>query len=286
MAKGGHKLEVQNLTKMYPPMRKGTIGLRDMLDTLKGRREEVLALQDVSFTIEAGEWFGLLGPNGAGKTTLCDIILDITSPTSGKVLYEGYDVNREHRQVRGKICTMDYQFFYRRVNVRESLRSSGAEWKLKPQETEERMNWLIKLFDMENKLDDWIIRLSGGMQRKVWLIATLMSGAEFYVFDEPTPGMDVFTRRKLYQELKRYQAETGTTILWTTHNLYEAQEACDRIAVTNNRLITVTTPQKLMQDMKKVNLEDAFVELLKEEAQPRTGPGETRLVVGPSPTVR
>jgi len=121
---------------------------------------------------------------------------------------------------------MEYWAFHGRVNVRQSLRQAGAEWMLTPEETEERISWLVDLFDLEEKLDDWMIRLSSGMYVKVKLIATLMSGAELLVFDEPTRWVDVFTRKKLYAQLRKYQRKTGTTIIWTTHNLYEAQETC------------------------------------------------------------
>jgi ABC-2 type transport system ATP-binding protein len=114
------------------------------------------------------------------------------------------------------------------------------------------------------------------MYVKIKLIATLMSGAELFVFDEPTPWMDVFTKRKLYEQLREYKKKTGTTIIWTTHNLHEAQDTCERIAVLNNKLVTVTTPKRLIDDMQEANLEDAFIALLKEEReqkeQPATGP--------------
>lgn len=256
-------LEVENLTKLYPPVRKGLVGFRDLVDTLKGKREEVLALRDISFDVSGGEWFGLLGPNGSGKTTLCNIILDVTTPTSGHVRYDGFDVNREHEKIQGRICTMQYQFLLQRVNVRDSLRRAGAEWMLPREEIEERMNWLVDIFDMREKLDDWLVRLSSGMFRKVMMIATLMSGAELLVFDEPTQGMDVFTRKKLYEQLHRFQRESGTTVFWTTHNLQEAEETCDRIAVIDNHLVTVTTPKKLVHEMEKANLEEAFITLLR-----------------------
>jgi len=280
MAYSGYKLEVDHLTKKYPPMRKGTVGFRDLVDTIRGRREEVLALDDITFNVEKGEWFGLLGPNGSGKTTFCDILLDIVTPTSGHIRLDGRDVNREHDYTQGRISEMEYWSFYGRVNVRDSLRQAGAEWMLTRQETEERMNWLVDLFDMRDKMDDWLQRLSAGMWVKVKLMATLMSGAELYVFDEPTPWMDVFTRRKLYAQLKEFQSKTNTTIVWTTHNLPEAQQTCQRIAVLNNRLVTVTTPAKLMHDMEKANLEDAFIALLKDEmeAKAQAKPAQTPAV--------
>jgi ABC-2 type transport system ATP-binding protein len=261
----GYKIEVQNLTKRYPPMRKGTVGFRDIIDTIKGRREEVLALEKISFNVQKGEWFGLLGPNGSGKTTFCDILLDITTPSSGHIMLDGVDVNRDHDRIRGKISEMEYWSFYSRVNVRDTLRRAGAEWMLTKEQTEERMNWLVDLFELREKMDDWVIRLSTGMMIKVKMIATLMAGAPVYVFDEPTPWMDIFTKRKLYAQLKEHKEKTRATIIWTTHNLHEAEQTCDRIAVLNNHLVTVTTPKRLIADMEKANLEEAFVALLKEE---------------------
>jgi ABC-2 type transport system ATP-binding protein len=162
---------------------------------------------------------------------------------------------------------MQYQFFLERVSVRDSLYRAGAEWMLPKKVIQEKTEWLVDIFDMREKLDDWLIRLSGGMFRKVMMMATLMSGAEFFVFDEPTPGMDVFTRRTLYSQLKRFKEESGTTIFWTTHNLHEAEQTCDRIAVLNNHLVVVTTPRKLIEDMEKADLEEAFIALLKSEGE-------------------
>ena len=256
---------MDSLSKSYPPVRKGYVGFRDLVDTLQGRREEILALKDISFSIGKGEWFGLLGPNGAGKTTFCDILLDITTPSSGRILLDGIDVNRQHNLTRGKICAMQYWFFQTRVSVRDTLLLAGSMWMLDPDEAEDRMYRLVDLFGVRDKIDEWNTRLSAGTAIKVLIIATLMSNAELLVFDEPTRFVDVLARRKVYEILKDAQRERGTTIVWTTHNLREAEEACDRIAVINNRLVMVTTPSRLTQEMGRSNLEDAFVQLLQDE---------------------
>ena len=263
----GDYLAVDHLTKRYPPVRKSVTGIRDLLDTLKGGREEISALDDVSFEIKKGEWFGLLGPNGAGKTTFCDILLDVTTPSSARVLFEGVDVNKDHDKTKGKICAMEYWFFNTRVDLKDTLLLAGSEWKLDPGECEERIEWIVDLLDLRSKLDEWPIRLSMGMQIKVYIAATLMSSAELLVFDEPTRFVDIFTRKKLYEHLKEFQKKTRTTIIWTTHNLHEAEETCDRIAVLNNHLVTVTTPRKLVEVMGKSNLEEAFIQLMEGEMQ-------------------
>lgn len=258
-------VEVQHLSKSYPPIRKGAIGFRDLLDTLKGRRENIPALKDMSFTVEKGEWFGVLGPNGAGKTTFCDILLDITTPSTGRILVDGIDVNKEHSKTKGQICAIQYWYFKNRLSVRDTLRTTALEWLIDEGTADERIEWLADLFQITDRLDDWFIRLSDGMRVKVQLIATLITQAELLVFDEPTPKLDVMTRRKLYTELKQYQNKTRTTIIWTTHNMAEAEKTCDRIAVINNRLLVLTTPRELVRDMEKADLEEAFIELLRRE---------------------
>jgi len=271
------KLEVEHLTKRYPPPRRGAVGFKDLVDTIRGRREEVVALDDVSFKVKSGEWFGLLGPNGAGKTTFCDILLDITTPTSGRILFDGRDVNRQHSYTKGRICTMAFWVFRNRIRMRDALTLAGKLWMLEREEIERKIEWLAELFGVTDKLDEWSLRLSRGTAVKMLIIATVMPDAELYVFDEPTPMLDILTRKKLYSQLKEFQHKTGATILCTTHNLQEAQETRDRIAVINNRLITAPTPGRLMAEMKKTSLEEAFIELLRNEVQgskPRTEPSQ------------
>jgi len=256
------KLEVDHITKKYPPMRKGVLGFRDFLDSLKGRRQQIVALDDISFDVKPGEWFGLLGPNGAGKTTFCDLLLDITTPTSGHIRLDGRDVNREHGYTRGRVAAMMYWSWHDRVSLRDSLLLAGTEWALTHEEACRRMDFLVGLFDVRDKLDEWVVRLSGGTRMKLDLIATLMSGAEVLVFDEPTARLDVLTRRRLYSQLKEFQSHTNTTIIWTTHNLHEAQATCDRVAVINTRLLAVARPQTLVEWTGKTDLEEAFIALL------------------------
>lgn len=176
-------IQVHDLSKTYPPIPKG-LGILQIF-----RRAETagtVALDHISFRIEGGEWFGLLGPNGAGKTTFCDILLDITHPTSGRILVDGIDVNKQHSKLKGMLCSVDYWSLDQRVKVRTFLERAGAEWMLPRKETRRRIDYLADLFEMGDKKDDWVIRLSGGMRKKLDLMATLMSGAPVLVLDEPT----------------------------------------------------------------------------------------------------
>jgi len=245
---------------------KGFLGWKSTLDSLRGRRgESILALRDVSFEVSEGEWFGILGPNGAGKTSFVDILADILIPTSGRVLFDGKDINRDRQHIAGKICFFDKWDMENRVKVRVILRKAAAEWAVPAERAKSRIAELAPLLGIEDKLDEWILRLSAGMKSKVRLLATLLCEPEILVFDEATLGLDVPSRRRLYDELNAYRAGTGCTIIWTTHNLHEAEAVCDRVALLNNSLITVDKPAEIVKRTKDPNLEEAFMSLLEAE---------------------
>ena len=266
------EITVYGLCKTYPPIPRG-LGLSQLLRRSKGTG--TLALDHVSFQIHGGEWFGVLGPNGAGKTTFCDILLDITHPTQGSIRINEIDVNKQHSKLKGMLCSIDYWSLDPRLRVRTFLEKSGAEWMLPRRQTRKRIEYLAELFEMKAKLDDWVVRLSGGMKKKINLMAALMSGAPALVLDEPTVGLDVFSRQSLYAQLKEYQKDFGATIAWTTHNLDEAEQVCDRIAVLNAKLLALATPQDLVQAMKKANLEQAFIEMIQKDRD-QTKQGESQ----------
>lgn len=129
-------IEVKGLTKYYPPMRIGIIGFQDITNLVRGRRQNVLALEDVTFDVHAGEVFGLLGPNGAGKTTFCKIISDLVLPNRGRAYILGHDVNKEHRKIAGKlVCifggeTTMWGVFAWRMSLYRNLRFIASLWKV------------------------------------------------------------------------------------------------------------------------------------------------------------
>ena len=255
------------LTKLYPPMRKGVVGIRDLIDTFKKRRGRIRALHNVTFDVSAGEVFGLLGPNGAGKTTFCKIIADLVIPTSGTAYVLGHDVIKEHRKIVGKMITVFggeiamWGVFAWRMSVYRNLKFIANLWKIPRTELEDRISFALEVLDLEDKRDEWYQKLSGGTQQKLYLALPLIVRAPMILLDEPTIRVDVMTRREMHEIIReRLCRELGCGVLLTTHNMLEAERVCDRVAIlSHGEIVEMGTPKEISERMGEDNFEDAFV---------------------------
>ncbi len=204
------------VTKTYPGVRAGS-------------RYELLALDGVSFDIEAGEFFGLLGPNGAGKTTLISILAGLARATGGRVCVNGHDVVDDYAAARKQLGIVPQELVFDPFfSVRESLviqsgyfgvRNNGA-W----------VDELLFHLGLADKADANMRQLSGGMKRRVLVAQALVHKPAVIVLDEPTAGVDVELRQTLWSFIARLNRE-GCTVLLTTHYLEEAEALCGRIAM-------------------------------------------------------
>ncbi len=255
------------LTKYYPPMRKGIVGIRDLVDTFRKRRGKIKALHNVSFEVNRGEVFGLLGPNGAGKTTFCKIIGDLVIPTSGSAYVLGHDVIKEHKKIVGRmICVYGGEIamwgvFAWRMSVHRNLKFIANLWKIPRAETEKRINFALEVLGLEDKKDEWYQKLSGGTQQKLYLALPLIVQAPMILLDEPTVRVDVLTRREMHDIIRqRLCAEMGCTVLFTTHNMDEAERVCDRVAIlSQGEIVEMGTPAEIVAKTGESKFEDAFV---------------------------
>ncbi len=255
------------LTKYYPPMRKGIVGIRDLVDTFRKRRGKIKALENVTFEVNKGEVFGLLGPNGAGKTTFCKIIADLVIPTSGHAYVLGHDVIKEHRRIVGKmICVFGGEIamwgvFAWRMSVHRNLKFIANLWKIPRGELEERISFALEVLDLEDKRDEWYQKLSGGTQQKLYLALPLIVQAPMIVLDEPTIRVDVMTRREMHEIIReRLCRELGCAVLLTTHNMLEAERVCDQVAIlSHGEVAEIGRPDEISSRMGESNFEDAFV---------------------------
>ena len=201
--------------------------------TYSGARATVKALDDVSFDIEPGEFFGLLGPNGAGKTTLISILAGLARASSGKVKVLGHDVVDDYAQARRSLGIVPQELVFDPFfTVREALRIQGGYFGVR---TDARANdaWIDELLanlGLADKADANMRQLSGGMKRRVLLAQALVHRPPVIVLDEPTAGVDVELRQTLWQFVARLNRE-GHTVLLTTHYLEEAEALCGRIAM-------------------------------------------------------
>jgi ABC-2 type transport system ATP-binding protein len=208
---------------------------------LRKQYKEVLAVSDVSFSVEKGQCFGLLGPNGAGKTTTIEMMEGVIPPSSGQVLFLNQPLTRalQHR-IGIQFQNTSLQDF---LTVRECL-DLFARLYAKPRSIDE----LIRLCALEDFLDRDNRKLSGGQRQRLLLALALINDPELVFLDEPTTGLDPQARRNLWSLVEKIKAE-GKSIILTTHYMEEAYVLCDQIAIMDRgRIIAQGEPKSLLRE--------------------------------------
>ena len=244
------------------------------------KRATFNSVDDISFTVEEGEFFALLGPNGAGKTTTISILTTTLAPTSGEIKIAGYDVMRDARDVRDRVGiifqnpSLDTQ-----LTAEENIRFHASlygvygyrpTFKMMPKAYRERVMELAGIVGITDALFKPIKKLSGGMQRKLEIIRSLIHTPKILFLDEPTTGLDAVSRRGLWEYINKSRKENGTTVFLTTHYIDEA-ESVDKVCIINHgKIAALCSPSELKQTleydpMPKVclpTLEEAYIEYL------------------------
>ena len=206
----------------------------------------VTAIQNLSLTIQSGEIFGLLGPNGAGKSTTLRILITVLEPTTGKALVLGHDVVKEADTVRSLIGYVPQERAIDRfLTGREHLELLGDLYHLPKADAQKRIQELLQLVNLEDKADLVAKTYSGGMKRKLDIACGLLPNPQIVFLDEPTLGLDVQSRLKIWEHIRQLRSQ-GITIVLTTNYLEEADQLCDRLAIIDGGTIRVTgSPQDL-----------------------------------------
>ena len=243
----------QDLRKIYITyLRKGLI---------KKERKEVHALRGVSFSVRRGEVFGLLGPNGAGKTTTVKILSTLLLPDDGKAWVMGHDVVEEAPEVRkliGVSLTVEKGFFWK-LTGRENLAYFGMLYGLNGQELRNRVNGVLELVGLTGleAADKLYEEYSLGMKARLSIARALITDPEVLILDEPTLGLDPPSARTLRELLVKLAHEEGKTVLVTTHNMFEAEILCDRVAIINEgKIIALDEVESLKRSLSgRVSLE-------------------------------
>jgi ABC-2 type transport system ATP-binding protein len=220
------------------------------------------AVDDLSFQIYAGEIFGLLGPNGAGKSTTLRTLITLLHPTSGTATVMGYDTVREADRVRTVIGYVPQERAIDRfLTGREHLQLLGALYHLTKEEAAKRIGELLKLVDLEAHADRPAKTYSGGMKRKLDIACGLLPDPKILFLDEPTLGLDVQSRLRIWEYVRMLKAR-GMTVVMTTNYLDEADQLCDRLAIIDGGTIkTLGAPAEL-----KIALGGDIVSLTLKEA--------------------
>lgn len=205
------------------------------------------AVDDVSFTVKKGEIFGLLGPNGAGKSTIIRMLCTLTKPTSGSATVAGYDIVKQSGKARQHIgLVSEKMIMYDELTARENLRLFGKLYNLPNDVINSRINELLHFVRMEKWADQRISTFSTGMKQRINVIRALVNQPEILFLDEPTLGLDPQSTAEIRELTKRINSEQGTTIILTTHIMFEAEALCRRIGIIDHgKIVALDTPANL-----------------------------------------
>ena len=235
---------------------------------------DIIAVDGLDLEIRPGEFFGLLGPNGSGKTTTIHMLATLVKPTRGAVHIGDVDVARHPVRARRQIgLVFQESALDRTLTVAENLRFAGRLYDLPPHVSAQRAQELLELFDMADKRNRPVATLSGGMRRALDIVRGVLHEPQVLFLDEPTIGLDLPNRRRIWRFIERLRARTGMTVLLTTHYLEEA-DPCDRVCfIRKGRLVDEGAPQDLVGRLGRhiLEIESDDLESLTAQLEPKLG---------------
>lgn len=223
---------------------------------------DFFSIEEVSLQINRGDFIGILGPNGAGKTTLLSMLYGLVKPTSGVLKIEGKSYQQNEREIKKVIGVVPQEYaLYPTLSAYENLLFLGSMYGLKGKELKQKVEFYLSYLGLEDFAHKKIDTFSGGMKRRVNLIAGILHNPSILFLDEPTVGVDLQSRLLIVSFLKELNLK-GTTIIYTSHHLHEVQELCTSIAIINKgKVFASGTSEDLMVQTHSKNLEEAFLKL-------------------------
>lgn len=223
------------------------------------KREETNAVDDISFTVAPGSLFALLGPNGAGKTTTISILTTTLNPTSGTVLIAGYDISKQAKAVRETIgIIFQKPSLDLNLTAEENIRFHATlyglypfrpSYRTMPRAYREQIEKLSTMLGIREDLFRSVKKYSGGMKRKLEILRSLLHQPRVLFLDEPTAGLDPFSRRSLWDYLREIRKENGTTVFLTTHYLEEAELADSICIINKGKIVARGTPAQIKAEL-------------------------------------
>jgi len=239
------------------------------------RYGDVLAVDGLDLEIPTGQFFGLLGPNGSGKTSTIHMLATLIRPSAGSASVNGHDVVRDAVKTRASIgLVFQESALDRTLSIAENLRFAGLLYNLPAAVIEERSAGLLELFGLADKRNRPVGSLSGGMRRALDIVRGVIHHPKILFLDEPTIGLDLPNRRKIWRFIENLRAQTGMTVLLTTHYLEEA-DGCDQVAfIKDGKLVRRGSPAEMIASLGRhiVEIESADVETLARRLEPTLGP--------------
>ncbi len=236
-------IEIKNLSKSY-------------------NKGAVKAVDDLNLHVKPGEIFGFLGPNGAGKTTTIKMMVGLLTPDSGSIRLAGFDTAKNPIEAKQNIGYVpDNPDVYDRLTGMEYLNFMADVYKVSVEERQERIAYLLEMFNLTDAVGDLIKSYSHGMKQKIVLTGALLHNPSIWILDEPMVGLDPKSSH-LLKEFMRNHCDQGNTVFFSTHVLEVAERLCDRIAIINKgKLIAMGTMDELRHGDQAGSLENIFLEL-------------------------
>ncbi len=219
------------------------------IDSLSKKFGNVLAVDDISLKVKEGEIFGFLGPNGAGKSTTMMILTTLLKPTIGRALVAGYDVVSQAKQVRQNIGYVQQEISVDEyLTGRENLILQARLNHIPKNLVDKRIDEILDLIELSEKQNMSVNTYSGGMRKRLDIAGGLLHRPKVLILDEPTVGLDIQTRRKIWEYIKKIHDEFEMTIFLSTHYMEEADKLCDRIGIIDNGKIQVIDSPQTMKN--------------------------------------
>ncbi|HEC34813.1 MAG TPA: ATP-binding cassette domain-containing protein [Chloroflexi bacterium] len=239
-------IEVQNLTKYYGRPGAG-----------------VLAVDHINFEVHQGEVFGFLGPNGAGKTTTQRMLTTLLEPTEGRIIIHGHDLVHDAYPVKRRMGLVPEESnVYTELTAWDNLMFTARLYRVPRSERAARARELLETFGLWEKRDVKAQDFSKGMRRRLSIAMAIIHKPALLFLDEPTPGLDAQSARAIRDLIRQLNAE-GTTIFLTTHQIEEANQLCDRVAIINHgQIAAIDTPERLKQAFQRVQSVEVALEPL------------------------
>ncbi|MBW2187714.1 MAG: ATP-binding cassette domain-containing protein [Deltaproteobacteria bacterium] len=227
-----HAIEVKNLSKYYG---------------------KFLAVDKINFSVEKGEIFGFLGPNGAGKTTTQRMLTSLLTPSDGQIRVLGHDLAHDAYPAKGQIGLVPEESnVYTELTAWDNLMFTGRLYRMSKEDRNSRAEELLKIFGLWEKKDVKVENFSKGMRRRLSIAMAIIHTPALLFLDEPTPGLDAQSARAIQSIIRQLSAE-GTTVFMTTHQIEEANQLCDRVAIIDQgKIAAIDTPEKLKQTFQQV----------------------------------
>lgn len=223
-----HSIEIQSLVKKFG---------------------DIKAVDNISFNVDEEEIFGFLGPNGAGKSTTMMILTTLLKPTSGRALVAGFDVVNQAKKVRENIGYVQQEIAVDEyLTGRENLSLQGRLNHIPKNLIEKRIDDVLELIELKERQNDAVITYSGGMRKRLDIAGGLLHRPKVLFLDEPTVGLDIQTRRKIWDYIRQIHQEFNMTIFLSTHYMEEADKLCDRVGIIDYGKIQVIDSPQLMKN--------------------------------------